>query len=93
MHSLAHDYPATLMAEREAQCLSLYQPTDRQHTDNAQDPVRFRNLVKRLAESLRAKNSVRDISALLRPFEALAEVVPSDRMPTRSGAAALYRVS
>ena len=40
MHSLAHDYPTTLLAEREAPCLSLYQPTHRQHPDNAQDPVR-----------------------------------------------------
>ena len=73
MHSLSHDYPATLLAEREAPCLSLYQPTHRQHPDNAQDPIRFRNLVKRLAASLREKYSARDIPTLLRPFEALAE--------------------
>ncbi|EAR22097.1 baeRF3 domain-containing protein [Nitrococcus mobilis] len=73
MHSLAHDYPATLLDEREAPCLSLYQPTHRQHPNNAQDPVRFRNLVKQLAASLRTKYPARDIPALLRPFEALAE--------------------
>ncbi|MCL4745205.1 MAG: hypothetical protein KJZ83_07305, partial [Burkholderiaceae bacterium] len=73
MHSLTHDYPAVLLAERETPCLSLYQPTHRQHPDNAQDPLRFRNLVKRLAASLREKYPARDIPALLRPFEALAE--------------------
>ena len=73
MHSLTHDYPAVLLAEREAPCLSLYQPTHRQHPDNAQDPLRFRNLVKQLAASLREKYPARDIPALLRPFEALAE--------------------
>ncbi|SEQ98408.1 hypothetical protein SAMN05421690_10058 [Nitrosomonas sp. Nm51] len=73
MHSLAHDYPATLLAEREAPCLSLYQPTHRHHPDNEQDPVRFRNLVKRLAVSLRAKYPACDLQALLHPFEALAE--------------------
>lgn len=73
MHSLAHDYPATLLAQREAPCLSLYQRTHRQHPDNAQDPVRFRNLVKQLAASLRAKYPARDIPALLQPFDALAE--------------------
>ena len=46
MHSLNDDYPAVLLAEREAPCLSLYQPTHRQHPDNTQDPLRFRNLVK-----------------------------------------------
>lgn len=73
MHSLTHDYPAVLLAAREAPCLSLYQPTHRQHPDNAQDPVRFRNLVKQLAASLREKYPARDIPALLRPYEALAE--------------------
>lgn len=73
MHSLIHDYPATLLAEREAPCLSLYQPTHRQHPDNTQDPVRFRNLIKQLAASLRTKYPAREISALLRPFEALAQ--------------------
>ncbi len=73
MYSLTHDYPAVLLAEREAPCLSLYQPTHRQHPDNAQDPLRFNNLVKRLATSLREKYPARDIPALLRPFEALAE--------------------
>lgn len=73
MHSLAHDYPAGLLAEREAPCLSLYQPTHRQHPDNAQDPVRFRNLLKRMAASLGANHPARDVQALLRPFEALAE--------------------
>ena len=73
MSSLSYDYPAVLLAEREAPCLSLYQPTHRQHPDNAQDPLRFRSLVKQLAASLREKYPKRDISALLQPFEALAD--------------------
>ncbi len=73
MYSLNYDYPAVLLAEREAPCLSLYQPTHRQHPDNAQDPLRYRNLVKQLAASLREKYPTRDISALLQPFEALAD--------------------
>lgn len=73
MHSLTHDYPAVLLAEREAPCLSLYQPTHRQHPDNVQDPLRFRNLVKQLAASLRKQYPARDIPSLLRPFDALAE--------------------
>lgn len=73
MYSLNHDYPAVLLAEREAPCLSLYQPTHRQHPDNAQDPLRFRNLVRQLAASLREKYPTRDISALLQPFKLLAD--------------------
>ncbi len=73
MNTLTQDYPALLRAEHEAPCLSLYQPTHRQHPDNLQDPIRFRNLVKRLEESLRQNPASRDIPALLRPFDALAD--------------------
>lgn len=73
MDSLAKDYPAILSQEHETPCLSLYQPTHRKHPENAQDPIRFRNLVKKLEESLLQKYPKRDIKALLAPFEVLAE--------------------
>jgi hypothetical protein len=73
MNSLAQDYPAILSDDHEPPCLSLYQPTHRQYPDNAQDPIRFRNLVKRMEESLRQKYPKREIKPLLQPFEALAE--------------------
>lgn len=73
MNSLARDYPAMLSGDYESPCLSLYQPTHRQHPDNTQDPIRFRNLVKKLEESLRQKYPKREIKPLLQPFEALAE--------------------
>ena len=61
-----------LTGRHEAPCLSLYQPTHRSHPDNRQDAVRFRNLVKRLAESLHAQFPGSDAAALLAPFNALA---------------------
>lgn len=73
MNSLTQDYPTVLLGEHEPPCLSLYQPTHRQHPANVQDPIRFRNLVKAMEESLRKKYQSHDIPALLRPFEALAE--------------------
>ena len=73
MHSLVQDYPAVLFDHQETPCLSLYQPTHRQHPDNVQDPIRFRNLVKELAESLRQKYPKREIQSLLQPFEDLAD--------------------
>src|SRR5690606_6417541 len=60
-------------ANEETPCLSLYQPTHRQHPDNVQDPIRFRNLVKDMAESLRQKYPKREIQSLLQPFEDLAD--------------------
>lgn len=73
MNSLTQDYPALLREKHAAPCLSLYQPTHRQHPENVQDPIRFRNLVKQLEASLKQRHPARDIPALLRPFEALAE--------------------
>ncbi len=73
MDSLQQDYPAVLRIRHPSPCLSLYQPTNRRHPENAQDPIRFRNLVKVLESSLRKKYPARDIQALLRPIEALAE--------------------
>ena len=72
MNSLTHDYPAMLLRNEETPCLSLYQPTHRQHPDNVQDPIRFRNLVKQMEESLRQKYPKREVAPLLEPFEALA---------------------
>jgi hypothetical protein len=73
MHSLINDYTAGLLRPHEAPCLSLYQPTHRHHPDKQQDPIRFRNLVKTMEESLRQKYTKRDAQPLLAPFEALAK--------------------
>lgn len=73
MHLMANDYPGLLLAEREGPCLSLYQPAHRSFPDRLQDPIRFRNLVKTLEQSLRQKYPGRDIAPLLEPFERLAE--------------------
>ena len=73
MNSLLNDYAAGILGTPEPPCLSLYQPTHRHHPDNQQDPIRFRNMVKALEESLRQKYSTRDVRPLLEPFQNLAE--------------------
>ena len=70
---LANDYPDMVLGEREGPCLSLYQPTHRAFPERQQDPIRFRNLIKTLAESLRQKYPNREIDPLLAPFHALAD--------------------
>jgi hypothetical protein len=72
MNLLVKDFTAGLFEAAEPPCLSLYQPTHRHHPDNQQDPIRFRNLVKALEESLQQHYATRDIRALLEPFEQLA---------------------
>ncbi len=61
-----------LLGDREPPCLSLYLPTHRRHPENAQDPIRYRNLLKTLEDSVRSQYSAREASALLEPFQALA---------------------
>lgn len=72
MNLLAQDYRALLEGNHEPPCLSLYQPTHRHHPENAQDAIRFRNLLKEMAASLQQKYPKREIQALLQPFEELA---------------------
>lgn len=73
MNLLAEDYPEILLSEHKTPCLSLYQPTHRRHPEKAQDAIRFRNLVRKLEESLKQKYSAREYRSLLEPFKALAE--------------------
>lgn len=73
MNTLEKDYAAGLLDNCDPPCLSLYQPTHRHHPDNQQDPIRFRNLVKALEESLLQQFSKNEIRPLLNPFLALAD--------------------
>jgi hypothetical protein len=76
MRSLANDYPQLVLAPYEPPCLSLYQPTHRHRPDVDQDPVRFRNLVRALEESLQGDYSPKEIETLLAPFRELASDRP-----------------
>jgi hypothetical protein len=76
MDSLIDDFSSGMFSAPEPPCVSLYQPTHRHHPDNQQDPIRFRNLVKTIEESLRRKYATRDIRPLLEPFHTLADNEP-----------------
>ena len=73
MDLLSHDHVAGLVGSHQPPCLSLYQPTHRAYPQNQQDPIRFRNLLKSLEQSLRQKYSTRKIKPLLKPFQGVAE--------------------
>lgn len=68
----SQDYRSEFLGACEPPCLSLYQPTFRHHPDNQQDPIRFRNLLKTLEESLRQKYPASEIPGFLEPFQSLA---------------------
>ncbi len=71
-HSLVNDYLAGLLGAYEPPCLSLYQRTHRHRPENQQDPILFRNLVKKLEESLQKQLAAREAKPLLEPFQSLA---------------------
>lgn len=73
MSTLDGDLAAGRLENGIAPCLSLFQSTHRRHPENQQDPIRFRNLVKRLEKSLLRQFSKEDIRPLLSSFLALAD--------------------
>ncbi|APB33666.1 hypothetical protein GlitD10_1345 [Gloeomargarita lithophora Alchichica-D10] len=64
-------YLATVLAPLETPCISVYLPTHRSHPDNLQDPIRFKNLVKQVDESLAQSYSGRERQPWLEPWERL----------------------
>jgi hypothetical protein len=89
MDLLVNDYIAGLFEAAQPPCMSLYQPTHRTYPDKQQDPIRFRNLLRRLEESLRQDYSTWDVRPLLEPFERLAEDTNFWRTRTLYGLAVL----
>ena len=73
MERITKDLVKQLLATDLTPCLSLYMPAHRSHPDNQQDPIRFKNLVKQLEESLLLKYSSAEAQKLLRPLEAMAD--------------------
>ena len=62
-----------LLAETAEPCISLFMPTHRSHPENIQDTIRFKNLLKKVKESLSQKFTNGEIYELLEPIEALGE--------------------
>ncbi len=62
-----------LLAVTAEPCISLYMPTHRSHPENIQDTIRFKNLLKKINESLSDKFTKNEIAELLQPFEELGE--------------------
>lgn len=89
MDSLINDYATGLFNAHGPPCLSLYQPTYRHFPDKQQNPIRFRNLLTMLEESLRQKCPARDAQPFLEPFQNLARDDGFWRYHTLDGLAVL----
>lgn len=72
LYEIVRDFPNELFEEKAATFISLYQPTHRHGPENQQDPIRFKNLIKEIEQSLNKKYDKTQVESLLKPFEALA---------------------
>lgn len=73
MDRLTHDNLMKLIHYNHPPCLSLYQSTHRSHPDNQQDRIRFKNLLKKIENSLKQHEHPTEIEPLLQPFHDLVE--------------------
>jgi hypothetical protein len=71
MRQVTKDDLAALREDHEPPCISLYQPTHRHHPDSEQDPIRYRNLRRRLETSLKHKYSPRKFRELMENYRVL----------------------
>jgi hypothetical protein len=71
MRHLSNDRLLELLDIHEPPCVSLYQQTHRHHPDNAQDPIRYRNLVRDAATALHEGFPGHDVSDLVKQLESL----------------------
>lgn len=73
MQQITNEQIAALVGPQQAPCISLYMPTHRSHPAREGDPIRYRNLMRQLRESLGLKHGKREVDALAAPFEALSD--------------------
>ena len=71
MELLTKELIQELLSADQAPCLSLYMPTHRTHPENLKNPIRFKNLVSKMEESLLQKYSANETQEYLKPLEAL----------------------
>ena len=71
MELLTKELIQELLSVDQAPCLSLYMPTYRTHPENLKNPIRFKNLVSEMEQSLLQKYSANEVQEYLEPLEAL----------------------
>ncbi len=72
MRQVTVEHIQALLGPADAPCISLYMPTHRRHPERDGDPIRFRNLLRDLEDSLARKYDKREVESRLAPFETLA---------------------
>lgn len=72
MPTLGPKYLRSLLQTQESPCVSIYMPTHRTYPENEQDPIRFKNLVKQVEESLAKAYAPRQTEEFRQKLQQLA---------------------
>lgn len=73
LYEIINEFPHDIIYETEGPFISLYQPTHRHNPENQQDPIRFKNLIRDIENSLKQKYDKELIAKIMKPFNAIAE--------------------
>lgn len=71
MKLLTKELIQELLSAHQAPCLSLYMPTHHQYPANLEDIILFKNLIRKMEESLMQKYSTIEVQKHLEPIKAL----------------------
>lgn len=75
LYEIVHQFPDDMIFEEEGPFISLYQPTHKHFPDNRQDPIVFKNLIRKIEQSLQQKAEKRLVISIMKPFYELEEDV------------------
>ncbi|MCC7575320.1 MAG: hypothetical protein KK926_00615 [Methanomethylovorans sp.] len=73
LFEIIKDFPNDIIYEGHVPCISLYQPTYRHSPENNQDPIVFKNLIRKIENSLRLEYQKSDIDSIMKPFYQIEE--------------------
>jgi hypothetical protein len=62
-----------LLADEHPPCISLYQPTYRSFPGKQQNPIRYKNLLRQMKESIAEKYARREVQSIVDKLEELAD--------------------
>ncbi len=71
-----NQFPHEFLNNEEGPFISLYQPTHRHSPANRQDPIVYKNLIKKIEDSLKQGFTKREIEPIMKPFYELADDKP-----------------
>lgn len=69
----SNEFIKQLIEVKQTPCISLYMPTHKTHPESQKDPINYKNLLKKLEESLLTTNSKDEVKELLSPFNELID--------------------